>query len=570
MLQKTFIGALTALLLLSCEKAPSPPPAPEDDTRRMVETGALIGGHAENGAHLWRAIPYAAAPVGDLRWRAPRPAAAWQGVRDAVLNGPRCPQLTNGFNRAEGKKPGMLIGQEDCLTLDIYAPKDALTTGALLPVMVWIHGGSNVWGGADQYDGSRLAAKENVIVVVVQYRLGALGYFSHPLIRNMAETDDDRAANFATLDLVQSLKWVRGNIGAFGGDGANVTIFGESAGGHNVAALLVSPPALGLFQRAIIQSGSFDSTPVADAEGAKAQTRDLRNSAHDVATALDAASAEALRAAPVEQLYAALELDGQGYLDVPSIIEDGVTIPVGGPRAAVGTSGAFAAVPVMTGINKDEMKLFQLLDPRLVNTRFGVLISAKDQDFYDANSDYLSRIWRVRSVDGPAAAMSAAGHDAVYAYRFDWDDGGRFLTTDTGKLLGAAHAMEIPFVFDRFRLFGDLDGAVFARKTLAERQKLADDMGAYWANFARTGAPSATESDWPKWSENGGTLKRLDVASDQGPPTLQGLDTMEKLLADFASDPRLDLAERCLIAKGAAEWNPEISAAMLAALGECR
>ncbi len=558
-----------------CAKPPAPLPKAEADTVRPTPSGGVIGTHAENGVHVWRAIPYAAPPVGALRWRAPRPALAWEGQREAVLPGARCPQLTNGFNRAEGKKPGMLLGQEDCLTLDIYAPKDALSKGALLPVMVWIHGGSNVWGGADQYDASRLAADQNVIVAVVQYRLGVLGYFAHPLIRNAADTDEtsapeDKAANFGILDLVQSLRWVRDNIGAFGGDPARVTIFGESAGGHNVAALLVAPQARGLFQRAIIQSGSFDSATLADAEGAKAEMRDLRNSAHDVAYALKADSAEALRAAPLDKLYAALELDGLGYLDVPTIIEDGVTIPEGGPRAAVATPGAFATVSVMTGTNKDEMKLFQLLDPRLVNTRFGVLITAKDQDFYDANSDYMSRVWRIRSVDGPAASMAAAGHADVYAYRFDWDDGGKFLTTDTGKLIGAAHAMEIPFVFHRFQLFGPLDPTVFAKKTAADREALAAAMGAYWASFARDGAPSAPGAPaWPKWSDNGGTLLRLDTAAGGGVEPMAGVDSMERLIADLKADPRLDDAERCLIARGAAEWNPGVSAAIIAGLGIC-
>jgi para-nitrobenzyl esterase len=205
-----------------------------------------------------------------------------------------------------------------------------------------------------------------------------------------------------------------------------------------------------------------------------------------------------------------------------------------------------------------------------VNTRFGVLISAKDQDFYDANSDYMSRVWRIRSVDGPAAALAAAGHADVYAYRFDWDDGGKFLSTDTGKLLGAAHAMEIPFVFDRFRLFGSLDNAVFAKATLADRQALADQMGAYWANFARSGVPSAQGApDWPKWSENGGTLMRLDTKAGGGSGPISGVDTMERLAADLKADARLDDAERCLIAKGAAEWNPGVSAALVAGLGGC-
>ncbi|MBY0421813.1 MAG: carboxylesterase family protein, partial [Parvularculaceae bacterium] len=353
---------LVFLLLAACAHESEPKSVPATETRRETTLGPVVGAIAENGAHVWRAIPYASPPVGALRWRAPQAAAPWSDDRTAVAAGPRCPQLTSPLNRIKGKKPGALIGAEDCLTLDVYAPKDALAQGALLPVMLWIHGGSNVWGGADQYDGARLAANENVVVVVAQYRLGVLGYFSHPLLRNAAETEDDKAANFGVLDLVAALAFVRDNAAAFGGDPARVTIFGESAGGHNVATLLAAPQAKRLFSRAIIQSGSFDSVPAADAEGAKAATRDLPNTAHDVASALGAETAEALRAAPVETLFKALKLTPSGYLELPTIIEDGVVAPREGLRAHVASGAPLNAAAVITGTNKDEIKLFQIAD----------------------------------------------------------------------------------------------------------------------------------------------------------------------------------------------------------------
>ena len=243
--------------------------------------GELIGFTAENGAHIWRGVPYGEDTSGKNRWRAPRPAPVWDGVREATAFAPVCPQIATPFTPIEGFVLGELEGSEDCLAMDIYAPSDAV--GRSLPVMVWIHGGSNVSGASQMYIGDRLAANEDVIVISVQYRLGPLGWFSHQALRDSADTFEDTSANFGTLDLIASLKWVRDNITAFGGDPDRVTIFGESAGGHNVATLLGSPLAEGLFHQAIIQSGSFDSVSVSDAEG---QSGSLTNASRDVAKRL--------------------------------------------------------------------------------------------------------------------------------------------------------------------------------------------------------------------------------------------------------------------------------------------
>lgn len=560
------LAAFAALAACTSGAPPEPPFVADETTKRQIATGAIVGGVLPNGAHHWRAIPYAAAPVGDLRWRAPRPAIGWEGVREAVVEAPLCPQLTNAIN-ANGEEPGQLRGQEDCLTLDVYAPPDALAGGAPLPVMVWIHGGANVWGGSSFYNPSQLAVDEKVVILAPQYRLGPLGWFSHPLLRADAPSTDDQSANFGILDLVAALAWARDNAASFGGDPARVTLFGESAGGHNIATLLTAPQARGLFHRAIIQSGSFDSTPQADAEGAKGGARSLRNNAHDVTTRLGATSAAALRAAPLAEVFKALELDAQGYLDLPRIIEDGVVIPEGGMRAALSQPDAVAETPIITGTNRDEMKLFQIVDPRATR-KLGPLVFARDQDLYDAASDYMSRIWRVRSVDGPAAALAAAGRTDVYGYRFDWDEGGRVLFSDTKKLLGAAHGMEIPFVFDRFILFGDLDRVIFTEKTAPSRQALADAMGAYWANFARTGDPAAAGLPaWPRWSD-GGVLMRFDDAASGGPAAIATSDSMAAIIADMKKDPRLTDADRRRIADGAGEWNPDIAEEMRALLGE--
>ena len=545
------------VLIAACGRTPAAaPPAADPSTLRRVAQGEVVGFLADNGVHVWRGLPFAAPPVGDLRWRAPRPAAGWAGTRQALHPAGVCPQISNVFNADDGVKPGTLLGTEDCLYLDVYAPAGAVSLGGL-PVMVWIHGGGNVWGSAKQYDPSNLAANENVIIVVVQYRLGPLGWFAHEAIRRSAETPEDAAASFALLDLVASLRWVEENIAVFGGDRTRVTIFGESAGGHNVAGLIASPAAKGLFHRAIIQSGLFDSTPLAEAEAGGGA--DI-NPARAVADRLGVADAAALRAVPVEKLFSVYEPDAAGFSSMPRMIADGVALPAEGLRAALSNKATFNAVPVITGTNRDEMKLFQLVDPRLVNRRFGVFLTAKDQHFYDRLADYQSRLWRVRSVDEPAALMTGAGHDEVYAYRFDWDEGGRFLWTDLKALLGAAHAIEIPFVMNRFELLGRLDPLMWTKASAEERETLSRQIGGYWGAFARDGDPNGAPRDgagpdWLRW-QGKAALMRLDGVSGGGSQMIGSADSIDRLIADLEADAALTPDQKEVIAAALGAWLP--------------
>lgn len=562
----TVAVVLAAALLSACGRTPAPEPLPVADpgTLRRTALGEVVGFTAANGAKVWRGLPFAAPPVGELRWRAPRAPAPWSGVREALAPASPCPQISNVFNADEGHAPGALLGAEDCLYLDVYAPANA--DPKTTPVMVWIHGGGNVWGSARQYDPSNLAANENVLIVVVQYRLGPLGWFAHEAIRDAAETPDDAAASFALLDLAAALEWVKANAGAFGGDSGRVTVFGESAGGHNVAGLLASPRAKGLFHRAIIQSGLFDSVAAAEAENGGGPGI---NPARAVAERLGAADAAALRAVPLEALFDVYEPDDAGFASMPRMIADGVALPAEGLRAALSDVATFNAVPVITGTNRDEMKLFQLVDPRLVNRTLGVFYAPKDAHFYDRLADYQSRLWRIRSVDEPAALMTAAGHDDVYAYRFDWDEGGRFLWTDLKKLLGAAHAIEIPFVMNRFELLGRLDPLMWTKATAAERETLSLQMGGYWAAFARDGDPNSVPFDgerpqWTPWSGDA-ALMRLDGASGGGARMIGGADSVDRLIKDLRSEGTLTAAQKEIIADALGLWLPARKADFAAA-----
>ncbi len=563
----TGLIAAPILWLAACGETEAPPPEPAPETARTVTGGAIVGHLAENGAQVWRAIPFAAPPQGDLRWRAPRPHPGWTGERGSISPPERCPQVANALDQASDAEPGSLLGSEDCLYMDVYAPAGAGRDDADRPVMMWIHGGANVWGYADQYDGSKLAANEDVVVAVIQYRLGPLGFFAHPALRDTAYDPRDAAANFALLDQIAALDWLAENAARFGGDASNITLFGESAGGHNVAGLIASPLAAGKFHRAIIQSGSLDTTPLALAEGSEGSDPQAAIPAGE-RMAGESAGADDLRSVSLQAVYDAYGADADlRSLAPPRMIEDGVVLPEGGIRAALQGPGGFNAVPVITGVNRDEMKLFNALDPELVSEVLGLFPRPRERAFYDALAEYQSRIWRVKAVDEAADLLTAADHDAIWAYRFDWDEGGSFLFTDLSVLLGAAHAVEIPFVFDHFDFFGAFNDLLFNDANKAGREALAEAMGAYWAAFARDGDPGAAGGPhWTRWSGEG-ALMRFDSPEDGGWSMITGGDDVSAIAEDIASDERLDAQQRCAVVDGVIAYDRAYGATLAARLG---
>jgi len=547
-------------------------------TVRTIPQGELVGyvqevERAESTAHVWLGIPFAQAPVGNLRWRAARAPEGWAGQREALEHSDWCVQYTNAFDAGFGYPEGELHGSEDCLYLNVYAPAfeaDGVPAGdAALPVMVWIHGGGNVWGRASQYDGSALAARENVIVVMLQYRLGPLGWMAHPALRETAELPIDRTSNFGTFDMIAALLWVQESIAAFGGDPARVTIFGESAGGHDVASLLVAPQASGLFHRAIIQSGSTRFVPLAMAEGTvpappgrtfMSTAEGLGSIVNFIAAPTPEEQASAFRSVDVETLYAAYhDSDGTGDLtiDPARVIADGVVLPEGGILAAM-EAGAFHRVPVMAGTNRDETKLFNVLDERFTNSFLRVFIWPKNARLYDVIAEYQSRMWAVRGVDEIARAMSSNRFGNIYAYRFDWDEEGSFITTNFATLLGAAHSWEIPFIFDRWQLAGRLDPVLWNERNAEGRLALSDAMMGYWAEFARAGNPGTGDGDDPRWSLWGdGTRIVLDTDAGGGIRMAAGQLTQTAVYARILDDDRLRSdEERCLVYRATVAWWP--------------
>ena len=580
------LAVVSALVVFGCSRNRSPAPEPhvaDPSSKRAIASGELVGYADKNGAAQgWLGIPFAAPPVGDLRWRPPQPPAKWAGVREALKFGSACPQLAGILSDTPDAKPGTVVGHEDCLYLNVYAPRGKADEVAKrrLPVMVWFHGGGNTVGHAGGYDGSELAARQDVVVVTTNYRLGPFGWFRNAALVGDAE-GDEASGNWGTLDLIAALEWVRDNAAAFGGDPNNVTIFGESAGGTDVYSLLVSKRAAGLFERAISQSGGSGSRSLAEAEN-PSDAGGRKNSSADVtprilfhgaadaraqAEALPAADvAKRLRAATPEQVFAAYTSDESegfgGMVEMPTVFRDGSTLPTEEPEKLL-AAGDYNHVPAILGTNRDELKLFIFRNPELVRWWFGVLPAFKDENRYQVTADYASASWKIGGADDPAASMRAVQGPSVYVYRFDWDEEPKLLWSDFGKLLGAAHGMEIPFVFHNFaggfaRLFTDANRA--------GREELADAMSSYWANFAWTGSPGrGRKGDLPEWkpfdpADGADKQMVLDTSAGGGIRMDPHRVTKASLLAQLAADPRLDDALRCQVFQGMVEHNSFVAA----------
>jgi para-nitrobenzyl esterase len=598
------LGAIVLLATLAaCSRRREPfrIEKPDAATRRSTPSGELIGGLGRYGSHAWLGIPYAKPPVGDLRWRAPRALEPWTGVREATSHGAPCVQYASAFGGINDATPGTPVGQEDCLTLDVYAPRfepASVPQGARrLPVMVWIHGGGNTIGSAAFYEGGNLAATHDLVVVVVQYRLGPFGWFRHPALAATATSDEDASGNFGTLDLVRALEWVRDNIVAFGGDPGNVTIFGESAGGQNVYTLLLAPQARGLFHRAIAESGSFAFSTPAEAEnpsdareaGARQSSAEIllrllerdagvsaasaegeakgaagRAAAQHRAAAMSAAeTASYLRGKSARDILTAyVPTGGSGMIDMPRTFGEGTVLPVGDPLARFASADGYAHVPFIAGTNKDENKLFMINDPTLIKRRFWIFLRFVDEPAYLETATYMARMWKAVGADEPVSRMRSVQGASVYVYRFDWDEEPTILGADLAKMLGAAHAIEIPFVFGHFDLGPRLE-MIFTAQNAPGRQVLSRAMMSYWAEFARSGAPGrGRRNDLPEWTAWDSTRPEaaktmvLDTPAGGGIRMAVLEETREGVLAAVEKDPQLATAkDRCRILRSLAEWS---------------
>jgi para-nitrobenzyl esterase len=468
-------------------------------------TVAAIPGHAEplrpevqlsagrlrgvllNGVASFKGIPYAAPPVGERRWRPPAKAPAWSGAIDAASFGPACPQMSRVA------RWGTARTSEDCLTVNVWKPQ--AKPAHPLAVMVWIHGGGFLGGasGKSWYDGTRLA-RHDVVVVSFNYRVGRLGFFAHPALTKTTPPGEP-LGNYAFMDQLAALDWVKVNIAAFDGDPANVTIFGQSAGGSSVDLLMLAPQARGLFAKAISQSGfpRWGGKPM----------RGAPNSAEDIGAEFAAAKhiagdpaavAAQLRALPVKEV---MESEPPADIDrtTPEPIIDGSFLT--GNAAALLGEGRLAAVPLLLGgtscdasvYGGDYLSAFDFAEPK--GQPFESLYPGTPQDaLMEALTD------RVESE--PAryqARMHKATGQPVWVYRFEY----RHLPRHAGDCVGAPHAADIPFVFGTLSAHSPFPEMSGPRRAISSAdRRLSNLLMTYWSSFAKFGDPNA--SGTPHWA----------------------------------------------------------------------
>jgi para-nitrobenzyl esterase len=495
------LRALAIAFPLAASAAFATPRAPVVATKDGPVRGAL-----SSGIDRYLGIPYAAAPVGDLRWRPPQPHGRWHGVRDATRFANHCPQNASPY--------GLASITEDCLYLNVFTParvgggddeRDDDEDGRL-PVMVWIHGGALNLGESDDYDPVRLV-RQDVVVVTLNYRLGMLGFLAHPALS--AESPYHGSGNYGLMDQQAALRWVQRNIAAFGGDPRRVTIFGESAGGLSSHSHLASPLSAGLFHRAIVESGAYALAQLPLA-GAQAQGTVLASAAGCADQ-----TAACLRAAPVEALLRAIPNTASV---IPNVDGKVLTQTIG----AAFSSGQFNRVPVIEGSNHDEWRLFVLgVEPfigPLTPATYLAGISAT-LGVNAATAAFLATLYPLASYPSPSTplALAAIGTDAVFAcnsrkairllsqyvpvhaYEFNDENAPQLFLPPVSFPYGSAHASEIQYLFN-------LRATVPAPALTPDQERLSGAMVAYWTNFAKLGNPNWFGTPfWPAY----------DAASDR-------------------------------------------------------
>ena len=533
-------------------------------TEIKVETSSgIVDGYKNGRVIYWDDIPYAKPPIDQLRWKAPRTINNSKNVISSKENN-YCVQRPSSLGGPGGE--GLYVGTEDCLYLDISAP--ARKKSELLPVMFWIHGGGNTSGLKDLYDFNKMVRRHNVIVVRINYRLGPFGWFTHPSIQDF-QTDLDKTSNFGTLDIIAALHWVKENISLFGGDPDNVTIFGESAGGHNVFSLLVSDKSKGLFHKAISMSGYTTSISPKDAyvQNDNSSTSSYTSSEivkkiiKELSNEKETYSNEEIRDILLNlstQEFFEHYANRETYEEIPLLTSDNIVIPEAGLRASLFNKDIVNKVPTIAGSNRDEVKLWLATAEYFVELDFSAVgsllnipnVKLKDEDAFEAFNYYRSSAWKIRGVDIPLKGLYESGNSSLYAYQYDWDDHRRYVVADFKKLIGAAHATEIPLLAGNAKLVGGYPLSDLIYPAGRSRLFTSRNMMRFWTNFAKSGEPGMSTNSirWSSIVENNEFGSSYIVIDNKNNLKVkEDKKTFKSLAKELFEDSRVNELEKCVI-----------------------
>ena len=512
---------------------------------------------------IYEDIPYAMPPINDLRWRAPR--TIGNKVEIYPKDNNFCIQRPSNLGGVESEN--FYTGSEDCLYLDILTPKK--TNKTKLPVMFWIHGGGNTSGLKDLYDFSKMVSKHNVIVVTVNYRLGPFGWFTHPAIQKL-QFGDDKTSNFGTLDLIMALKWVNQNINKFGGDKENITIFGESAGGHNVLSLLVSKKAKNLFHKAISMSGYTTSISKEDAYYSSNETPTSSYSSSEVIKKLDKIfninsfegennlekTRNMLKNISAEDFFR-IYANRESYEEIPLLTADDIVLPSIGLKESLSKKEHLNIVPTIAGSNRDEVKLWLATATYFVDLEYSFLgsllkipkVRLLDEDSFEAFNYYRSSAWKLRGVDNPLKSLKQAGNSQLFSYRYDWDDHRRLIVGDFKQLIGAAHATEIPLLAGNTDLVGGYPLSDLIYPPSLSKRYTSKNMMKLWTNFAKNGYPGKTSNSvvWEPYSFDENYVNFLVIDKRKNMKMKKEYISFQSLSQELEQDDRLSESEKCVV-----------------------
>jgi para-nitrobenzyl esterase len=564
---------------------------PASEVVRATQYGQVIGVDRNDGTIAWSGIPYASPPVGDLRWRAPRPPAKWLKARNAMDYAAVCPQASFGdamalharlLNSQEFNSKVRYFGNEDCLYLNVRSPlaeeEVGQSTVRRYPVMVFIHGGGNTVGaGSPNDDWINFVRDYKVVIVTLNYRLSHLGFFTHPALRETSATPEDNSGNYGILDQIAALQWVRDNIAAFGGDPGNVTIFGSSAGAWDCLALLSSPKANGLFHRVIPMSGGTYTRSLDEAaDYIDTQTRTITASsgelllqllmvdgrAHDRAAAMLAVArmshsqiAAYLRSKSYAELRTAdaLVVGEKGLSPLAMPIRDGTVIPRDGIAASFASQRYYNQVPVLIGTARDEDQAYLLYWGQYAETvpgANGPIFRFRDKTGFRLASEYMSLLWNADGSHEVASSLARSRPGEIFAYQFTWDHVEPWPGPDE-EPHGAVHGDDLwmlyGLTFDQAKKsHGVTQGAEPSYSLISK------SITSYWAEFAYTGKPGKGRNgdlpEWKPWSNLEGAPKYMLLGDqrDAGFSMSTTFVTKAKIIQRLLKDNRLpSMKEKC-------------------------